>query len=98
MSPSAAPSSSIATARTVVPVVRAIAPRPWLWPAAVAGGLRLARPGWWRRWPPVPLPDTTLWRFRMETAYGGRGDHPPEEADVVSFVEWSGAMRRWMRT
>jgi hypothetical protein len=34
----------------------------------------------------------------METAYGGRGDHPPEEADVVSFVEWSGAMRRWMRT
>ena len=34
---------------------------------------RLARPGWWRSWPPVPVPTDGLWRMRMLTAYGGDG-------------------------
>jgi hypothetical protein len=45
----------------------------------------------------LPVPDAALWRFRIETAYGGRGDHTPEEPDIVSFIEWSRAMRRWRR-
>jgi hypothetical protein len=78
-------------------LVAALARRPWLWPTAVAEGARLARPGWWRRWPPLPVPDEALWRLRMETAYGGSGEAVPETDDVVSFIGWCSAMRRWRR-
>jgi hypothetical protein len=78
-------------------VVGAVAVRPWLWPAAAAEVARLAAPGWWRRWPPVPLPDAALWRFRMETVYGGEGDATPDAEDVVSFLHWCGGMGSWRR-
>ena len=86
---------------TAAPVVRAILAgvgrRPWLWPAALAEARRLARPGWWRRWPPVPVPDDALWRFRMETVYGGSGDAVPNGDDLASFIKWCGTMGRWRR-
>jgi hypothetical protein len=63
----------------------------------VAEAARLARPGWWHRWPLLPVPDEQLWRFRMETAYGGTGDAVPEGADVVSFIAWCSTMGRWRR-
>ena len=78
-------------------VVAAVLVRPRLWPAALAEAARLARPGWWRRWPPVPAPTPELWRFRMTTAYGGAGDAVPEADDVVSFLRWAGRMRRWRK-
>ena len=78
-------------------VLWALARRPWLWPAAIAEAARLAPSRWWRRWPPVPLPDPALWRFRMETAYGGSGDAVPDPADVVSFIGWCSTMGRWRR-
>ena len=78
-------------------VVAAVALRPWLWPAAVSQVLRLARPGWWRRPPFLPLPDESLWRFRMETAYGGSGEAEPAVPDVTSFLRWSRDMRHWRR-
>ncbi len=78
-------------------VVAAIAIRPWLWPVALAQAVRLARPGWWHRWPPVPLPDAALWRFRMETAYGGTGEATPDAEDVRSFLRWSRDMGHWRR-
>ena len=84
-------------AATMSPVVRAVIGRPWLWPAAVVLAVRLAPTGWWRRWPPLPLPDVGLWRFRMETAYGGAGDRAPDERDVLSFVRWSRDMPRWRK-
>ncbi|HTZ08227.1 MAG TPA: hypothetical protein VMB72_04095 [Acidimicrobiales bacterium] len=84
-------------AGAVAAVVVAVARRPWLWPSAVAQARRMARPRWWRRWPPLPLPDAALWRFRMQTAYGGEGEHVPSGHDVASFVSWCGAMRRWRR-
>lgn len=78
-------------------VVAAVALRPWLWPVAVAQVLRLAPPRWWLRWPPLPLPDGNLWRFRMETAYGGAGDAEPDRSDVRTFLRWSRDMRHWRR-
>jgi hypothetical protein len=84
--------------RATARVVAAVAVRPWLWPAATAQVLRLARPGWWHHWPPLPLPDTALWRFRMETAYGGAGDAEPDAGDVRSFLRWSRDMRHWRRS
>jgi len=52
-------------------VVRAVLWQPTLWPTAVRSVLRLARSGWWRAWPPVPLPGAAYWAFRVETAVGG---------------------------
>lgn len=73
----------------------AVALRPWLWPVALGETLRLAKPGWWRRWPPVPMPDLALWRFRTETAYGGSGDAVPCAQDVRSFLEWCRTAHDW---
>jgi hypothetical protein len=83
--------------RAAVRVMGAVAVRPWLWPVAIVQLFRLARSGWWHRWPPLPLPDRSLWRFRMETAYGGAGDAAPHAADVRSFLRWSRDMRHWRR-
>lgn len=79
-------------------VVRAVVRHPVLLLAGMAAAARLARPGWWRRWPPLPVPGEELWRFRMETAYGGGGDAVPTDEDVTSFLVWCRDMRRWRRT
>lgn len=62
--------------------------RPQLWGTAVVVAVRLAPSGWWCRWPPLPLPPASYWRFRMTTAYGGSGDAVPSPADVVEYLEW----------
>jgi hypothetical protein len=66
----------------------AVAARPRLWPAAAAAVWRTARPGWWHRWPPLPLPDPDYWEFRMVTAYGGAGRDAPPPGDVIEYLEW----------
>ena len=83
------------TRATVGAVVAAVATRPWLWPVAVVQVGRLARPGWWHRWPPLPLPDAALWRFRLETAYGDDAVGAPTAEDIRSFLHWSRDLRRW---
>ena len=60
--------------------------RPRLWPIALSQAVRLARPGWWRRPPFLPLPDPDYVRFRMQTAYGARGE--PQPADLVAYLNW----------
>lgn len=81
---------TVRAARVVVAVLR----RPRLWSEAVATSLALAPHGWWRRWPPLPLPDPAYWRFRMVTAYGGSGEGGPEPDDVVEYLEWRRLRRR----
>ena len=71
----------------VGPAALAVARRPRLWGVAVAQGLRLAAPGWWRRWPPLPLPDPAYLRFRLQTAYGDP-ERGPAPGDVVAYLEW----------
>jgi len=78
-------------------VVAAVRWRPWLWPELLVEGLRLARPGWWHRWPPVPVPDPGLWKFRLETAYGGTGETLPEPRDIRTFLSWCRSARGWRR-
>jgi hypothetical protein len=67
--------------------VIAVVVRPWLWWTAVRQVFRLARPGWWRRLPLLPLPDREYLRFRLETQYGDP-DHRAEPDDVVAYLEW----------
>jgi hypothetical protein len=71
------------TTRAVVAVVM----RPSLWGIALTQLLRLARPGWWRRAPFLPLPDRSYVRFRLETQYGDP-DHPVEPADLLAYLRW----------
>jgi hypothetical protein len=69
-------------ARAVLGVLR----RPTLWPTAVGQAVRLARPGWWRRPPFLPLPDPDYVRFRLQTAYGSSG--APNGDDLVAYLNW----------
>ena len=65
----------------------AVALRPALWGIAMRQARLLARPGWWRRRPFLPLPDAAYLRFRMLTAYGDPA-RTPVPADVVAYLRW----------
>ncbi|MEI8050974.1 MAG: hypothetical protein WCI12_06025 [Actinomycetes bacterium] len=68
--------------------------RPWLIPAAIRGALAMAKRGWWRRWPFLPVPDDRYWAFRMETASGGDGSILPTPDETLEVIEWTAQMRR----
>jgi hypothetical protein len=73
--------------------VGAVLVRPSLWGVAVVQLFILARPGWWRRWPPLPRPDPAYLRFRLQTQYGDP-DHEPDPADLVGYLRWCRTLRR----
>jgi hypothetical protein len=73
-------------------VAVALARRPALWGVALAQLARLARPGWWRRWPPLPAPEPEYLRFRLQTQYGDP-DREPEPDDVVAYLRWCRGFR-----
>ena len=75
------------TAADLRGAARAVAVRPSLWVTALRQLLRLARPGWWRHWPPVPAPDADYAHFRLVTQYGGDGGAPTAD-DVVQYLKW----------
>jgi hypothetical protein len=76
----------------------AVLGRPGLWPTAMALAFRMARPGWWRRWPPLPSPPPAYATFRLHTALGEDPDARLEPAEVVAYLEWCRRMKRWQRT
>lgn len=78
-------------------VVLAILRHPSLWPAALVQARRLAPRRWWARWPFLPVPDRAYLRFRMETQYGGAGDHRAEPADVLEWLAWTRSFDRAAR-
>ena len=79
--------------RVIVAVVR----HPSLWMTALVQALRLAPRRWWRRRPFLPLPDRAYLRFRLETQYGGAGDHRADPDDVVTWLQWSRAFDQTRR-
>lgn len=79
-------------------VVGAVAARPWLWPTTVVQVFRLARRGWWRRPPFLPLPGEAYMEFRLTTQYGGtevRAGRRASAVDVVDYLTWC---RDWNRS
>lgn len=67
--------------------VMAVVIRPRLWVTAVGAVFSLARDGWWRSAPFLPLPDPTMLEWRVTTAYG-RPDMALVPHDVVSYLRW----------
>lgn len=70
----------------------AVLARPWLWWTAVRQLLLLARPGWWRRAPFLPVPDREYLRFRLVTQYGDPS-RVPVPRDVVGYLRWCRSYR-----
>ncbi len=67
--------------------IAAVAGRPDLWVEGIRTAAALARRGWWRRFPFLPLPDRPYLRWRIATAYG-TPDAPVRGDDVVAYLEW----------
>jgi hypothetical protein len=65
----------------------AVARRPGLWGTAIGAALALAPADWWRHRPFLPLPDASLMRWRIATAYGSE-DAAVDPADIVAYLEW----------
>ncbi len=76
--------------RWMLQTVLVVLARPALWSVAFRQALRLARPGWWRRAPFLPVPDTAYLRFRLLTMYGS--DQSPDPRDIVPYLRWC---REW---
>ncbi|MFP3900081.1 MAG: hypothetical protein ACLFXM_04450 [Acidimicrobiia bacterium] len=83
--------------RWLAAAAAAVAAHPSLWVTAMRQAVALARPGWWRRPPFVPVPAAGYLRFRLETAYGGRGDRQPPPGDLLTYLRWCRSARRWRR-
>lgn len=74
----------------------AVVVHPAIWGTAVAQLFRLAKPGWWRRWPPVPAPDPAYLRFRLQTQYGDT-EREPSPGELVRYLRWVRSYRRVSR-
>lgn len=71
----------------------AVALRPRLWTTALRQARRLARRGWWRRAPFLPVPGGDYLRFRAETQYGDPLRRPVVD-DVLNYLAWCHQMDR----
>ena len=67
--------------------------RPWLWLTAARQVLALARPGWWRQRPYLPVADPDYLAFRLETMYGDPA-RSPDPGDVLAYLRWCRMQRR----
>jgi hypothetical protein len=75
--------------RDALVVARAVLSHPELWWASAGAVRRMARRGWWRRPPFLPVPGDAYWRFRLVTANGGDGESDAlAPADVVAYLRW----------
>lgn len=81
----------------VAVVLPAVLAHPSLWWTGLAAVRRLARTGWWRRPPFLPLPGEAYWEFRQVTAFGGPGHASGrasgrasalDRSDVVAYLQW----------
>jgi hypothetical protein len=68
-------------------VVLAVVRRPSLWRTALQQWRRTTPPGWWRRWPFLPVPSRDYLAFRLVTQYG-RSEHRIEPVDVLNYLAW----------
>jgi hypothetical protein len=80
----------------VVATVRMVLARPHLWGTGVRVLRSVLVPGWWRRWPPAPVPPAYA-AFRLHTALGDDPEVRLEAVEVVAFLEWCRRMHIWQQ-
>jgi hypothetical protein len=71
----------------VIRIGISLARHPSLWTTALRQIRRTAAPGWWRRWPFLPLPPGAYLAFRMITQYGD-ANRAPDPGDVLNYLGW----------
>jgi hypothetical protein len=81
---------AVMTSRTIAAVLR----RPSLWLEGLRASAALARPGWYRRPPFLPIPESQYLSWRLYTAYG-QSDVAAMPHDVVSYLQWRKRQRSW---
>lgn len=77
-------------------VAASVLRRPGLFWTTIVTGVGLVPRRWWRRWPPLPIPDRRWIAFRLETAYGDPNARPKVE-DVSDYLAWAREMRAMRR-
>lgn len=87
------PQRHVAGDKKLKKIVLAVLVRPWLWRSL----MRFAPPGWWRHWPPNPMPPKEYIDFRLLTAYGDTDARPTAE-EVVLYLAWCRRMAKERRT
>ncbi len=75
------------TARDFIRLCAAILRRPNLWATAIRQGLRLAKRGWWKTAPFLPLPASGYTAFRAITQYGS-ATATLIITDIVDYLQW----------
>lgn len=71
----------------------AVVRRPSLWTTAVVQVFRLARRGWWKRPPFLPLPAADYLAMRATVQYGDP-KHSLEVEDLLKYLMWCKAENR----
>ncbi|MDQ3782198.1 MAG: hypothetical protein M3349_04575, partial [Actinomycetota bacterium] len=80
------PPDSSSSPRSMFRLLFAVARHPDVWLQAARVTWRTAPAGWWRRPPFLPISDETYRRWRITTAYGGKGETTVDPDDVVAYL------------
>ena len=77
-------------------LVMAVARRPGLWAEALRTMGAVARSGWWRHPPFVPIPDPAYTDWRLFTA-NGESTSPLRPEELIHYLEWRKRQHRALR-
>ena len=72
--------------------IMAVIKEPRLWGEAIRATMALARDGWWRKPPFLPIPNRAYMRWRTATAYGDP-KVPIDADDLVAYLRWRQRLR-----
>jgi hypothetical protein len=72
--------------------IGAVLKQPRLWGEALRTAMALARDGWWRKPPFLPIPNRAYMRWRVATAYG-ESAVPIDPDDLVAYLRWRQRLR-----
>jgi len=72
--------------------IGAVIKQPRLWGEAVRAAMAMARDGWWRKPPFLPVPNRAYLRWRTATAYGD-SKAPIDADDLVAYLRWRQRLR-----
>jgi len=79
--------------KDLVQIARVVVVHPNLWFEGLRSGFRIAKNGWWKTPPFLPLPGEGYWNFRKVTVFGGDGAGRLSDEQVLGYLRWSKHMK-----